>query len=128
MPPVALQGTRLAERYDLHQQISHKAGRQTFLAQDTQTQAQVVIKIIQLNHSPNGPVKMAAERAEQWTDLKLFERETHILKNLDHPAIPKYRDFFETDIGACIALYWYKAISKQNRWPHSCPRADALPK
>ncbi len=30
----------------------------------------------------------------QWQDLKLFEREADILKQLSHPRIPKYRDYF----------------------------------
>jgi serine/threonine protein kinase len=33
----------------------------------------------------------------QWEDLKLFEREANVLKALDHPRIPKYRDYFSID-------------------------------
>ena len=33
----------------------------------------------------------------QWEDLKLFEREANVLKQLDYPRIPKYRDYFSID-------------------------------
>jgi serine/threonine protein kinase len=33
----------------------------------------------------------------QWEDLKLFEREAQILKQLNHPRIPDYRDYFCID-------------------------------
>ncbi|MGB3295453.1 MAG: serine/threonine-protein kinase [Phormidesmis sp.] len=72
--------------YDIQKQFSIKAGRQTFLAQDIRTQESVIVKVIQIG------------RDFQWNDLKLFEREARMLEGLDHPAIPKYKDYFETDI------------------------------
>lgn len=32
-----------------------------------------------------------------WKQLELFEREAQILKNLDHPCIPKYLEYFEEE-------------------------------
>lgn len=77
--------TILADRYQICQKLSHKPGRQTFLAEDIHSQDLVVIKILQFDNF------------FQWQDLKLFEREGNILKNLDRPAIPKYLDYFEID-------------------------------
>ncbi|MGB3202313.1 MAG: serine/threonine-protein kinase [Nodosilinea sp.] len=34
---------------------------------------------------------------QDWKKIELFEREAHILKTLDHPAIPQYIDFFQVD-------------------------------
>jgi serine/threonine protein kinase len=73
----------LQARYQINRELSHKAGRQTFLAQDIYSQDLVIIKILQF------------DRDFQWNDLKLFEREANTLKNLNHPAIPKYLDYFE---------------------------------
>jgi serine/threonine protein kinase len=45
----------------------------------------------------------------QWEELKLFEREAQVLKHLDHPKIPNYRDNFsidETDSG----LPWFVLV------------------
>lgn len=76
----------LLDRYSLQQELSYKAGRRTFLAQDAHTQEPVVVKVIQFG------------QAFQWNDLKLFEREAKTLKSLNHPAIPQYKDYFEADI------------------------------
>ena len=75
----------MLEQYQIEQQISHKAGRRSYLAQDTKTSNQVVIKILEFNDLFN------------WDDLKLFEREAKTLKNLSHPYIPNYLDYFEID-------------------------------
>ncbi|EDX84003.1 protein kinase domain [Synechococcus sp. PCC 7335] len=82
------------EQYSLQKELSteerRKAGRQTFLARDTNTQEPVVVKIIRLDQ--------AIHTADQWVELKLFERESNILQTLDHLALPKYKDAFETDV------------------------------
>jgi len=75
----------LRDRYEINRELSHKAGRRTFLAQDTHSQKKVIIKILQFDQN------------FQWNDLKLFEREADTLRNLNHPAIPKYLDYFEVD-------------------------------
>jgi serine/threonine protein kinase len=73
----------LGDRYQIHSQLSKQTGRRTFLAQDLQTGATVVVKL--LIFSPDF----------EWTDLKLFEREAETLKHLDCRSIPEYIDYFE---------------------------------
>lgn len=75
----------LANRYQMREQLSHKNGRQTFLAQDIQSKNLVIVKILRFDAN------------FQWDDHKLFEREAITLQNLNHPAIPKYLDYFELD-------------------------------
>jgi serine/threonine protein kinase len=75
----------LADRYQVREQLSKKSGRSTFLAQDLESQDLVIIKILRFDPD------------FQWDDLKLFEREALTLQNLDHPAIPKYLDYFDLD-------------------------------
>ncbi|NJK41205.1 MAG: serine/threonine protein kinase [Acaryochloridaceae cyanobacterium SU_2_1] len=60
------------------------SGRQTWLAEDRLQEPfeRVVIKF------------QVFEGARQWDDLKLFEREAQILKQLNHPRIPQYRQSF----------------------------------
>jgi serine/threonine protein kinase len=82
-----LQGELINERYQLQQKLGQNAGRQTWLAEDvgaSPTQL-VVVKLL------------AFGGAIQWDDLKLFEREAQVLKQLNHPRIPKYRDYFHID-------------------------------
>jgi serine/threonine protein kinase len=79
-------GVLLVNRYEISQQLSKKAVRQTFLAKDLHTQQLVIVKTLQLGQE------------FQWDDLKLFEREAKTLQNLNHPGIPKYLDYFESEI------------------------------
>ena len=89
-----LMGQVLHERYHIQALLGRKTGRRTFRCQDLKTEQTVIIKLLLL-----GP-------DFTWDDLKLFEREAKILQSLDHPAIPKYLDFFEveTDLGRGFAL------------------------
>jgi serine/threonine protein kinase len=75
----------LGDRYEINQQLSRKAGRQTLLALDRETGEQVVVKLLTFNSE------------FEWEALKLFERETQVLKTLSHSSIPKYLNSFELD-------------------------------
>ena len=77
----------LQGRYQLKQKLGQNAGRQTWLAEDLQTEPR-----------EKAIVKLLAFGGEvQWDDLKLFEREAQVLKQLNHERIPKYRDYFSVD-------------------------------
>ncbi|MFH7024565.1 MAG: serine/threonine protein kinase [Heteroscytonema crispum UTEX LB 1556] len=75
----------LGSSYLLTKILGENAGRQTWLAQDVSTQEQVVIKLLTFNDQV------------QWDNLRLFEREAQVLKQLKHPRIPKYRNYFQVD-------------------------------
>ncbi|RUT06010.1 serine/threonine protein kinase [Dulcicalothrix desertica PCC 7102] len=72
--------------YRLEKKLGQDTSRQTWLATfldaQQQEQEQVVLKLLTL--SPQ----------MQWDEHKLFEREATVLKNLEHPRIPKYKDYF----------------------------------
>ena len=84
----------LRDRYQIQALLGRQTGRRTFLAVDLETRSSVVVKL--LLFAPDFT----------WDDLKLFEREAETLKSLNHPAIPKYLDFFEveTELGKGFAL------------------------
>ena len=90
----------LHERYQLKQQLGNNAGRQTSLAVDlaAQSREQVIVKL--LPFSPQ----------IHWDDLKLFEREAQVLKHLNHPRIPKYRDYFSTEPSNTVDLPWFGLV------------------
>ncbi|NET00526.1 MAG: serine/threonine protein kinase [Sphaerospermopsis sp. SIO1G1] len=79
----------LQERYQIQRQLGNNGIRQTWLAKDLQAKddqnSLVVVKLLSFGG------------AIQWDDLKLFEREAQILKQLNHPFIPKYIDYFCID-------------------------------
>ena len=79
-------GEILGERYEVQQLLGKKAGRRTLLARDLQTQELVVIKLLSFSSD------------FEWDSLKLFEREAETLKNLAHPSIPGYLNYFEVNL------------------------------
>ncbi|QLE39286.1 serine/threonine protein kinase [Nostoc sp. C052] len=79
----------LQDRYQIQRQLGNNGIRQTWQALDLQASngenSIVVVKLLAFGGSV------------QWDDLKLFEREAQILKQLNHPRIPQYIDYFCID-------------------------------
>ncbi|MBG1265024.1 serine/threonine protein kinase [Nostoc sp. WHI] len=79
----------LQDRYQIQRQLGNNGIRQTWQALDLKASdgenSIVVVKLLAFG----GTV--------QWDDLKLFEREAQILKQLNHPRIPRYIDYFCID-------------------------------
>jgi serine/threonine protein kinase len=75
----------LVDRYQLQTQLSDRPSRQTWLAMDLSANRNVILKLLPLNPQT------------QWEEIKLFDREAQILKNLNHPQIPQYLDYFQLD-------------------------------
>jgi serine/threonine protein kinase len=90
----------LQGRYQLQKQLGNNAGRQTWLAVDLATQAKERVIVKLLPFSPQ----------IHWDDLKLFEREAQVLKHLNHPCIPKYRDYFSTEASNSGELPWFGLV------------------
>ncbi|MEO1671771.1 MAG: serine/threonine-protein kinase [Cyanobacteria bacterium J06631_2] len=84
-----MQGSILNGIYRVESQLSKRGSRSTWLAKNLNTNEAVVIKILKFG--------LDAE----WSDFRLFEREAQTLKNIDHPAIPNYLDYFELDLLNC---------------------------
>ncbi|BBC23633.1 serine/threonine protein kinase [Pseudanabaena sp. ABRG5-3] len=78
-------GEIVQERY----RISHVLGQGgigiTYAAEDLQTGDRVALKALSLR------------RMNEWKVLELFEREAKVLAQLEHPAIPRYLDYFQID-------------------------------
>jgi serine/threonine protein kinase len=92
----------LQERYQLQRQLSNNAGRQTWLATDIKTSAAEPVTVKLLAFSPQ----------MQWEEFKLFEREASVLKQLNHPCIPKYRDYFSLDKQMGVGLCWFGLVQE----------------
>ncbi len=90
----------LQERYYLQQSLGQNAGRQTWLAQEQSETSPKPVIVKLLAFSPQ----------MQWDEFKLFEREAQVLKNLDHPRIPKYRDYFSLDRDTGEGLCWFALV------------------
>jgi len=90
----------LKKRYQLKQQRGNHVGHQTWLALDLTDPAKhpVIIKLLPFSSQVNG------------TALKLFEREAKVLKHLEHPRIPKYRDYFTNKPKNSSELPWFALV------------------
>ena len=82
-------GSILNQIYRVHTRLGKRGSRETYLAQNINTDKPVVIKILKFGFDT------------EWQDFKLFEREAKTLKNINHPAIPDYLDYFELDLPDC---------------------------
>ncbi|RPJ06056.1 MAG: serine/threonine protein kinase, partial [Spirochaetaceae bacterium] len=72
----------LKKRYHVINQIGEGGMGKTYLSTDTKTDRSVVIKMLHIR------------KLDDWKTLELFDREARTLKNIDHPFIPDYIDFF----------------------------------
>ncbi len=92
----------LHKRYQLQQQLGNNAGRQTWLAVDLGKSPKELVIVKLLAFHPQ----------MQWNEFKLFEREAQILKELNHPRIPCYRDYFALDKRSGVGLYWFGLVQQ----------------
>ena len=92
----------LQDRYQLQQQLGNNAGRQTWLVKDISTATGELAIVKLLAFSPE----------LQWDEFKLFEREAQVLKQLNHPRIPNYLDYFSLDKQMGEGLCWFGLVQE----------------
>ncbi|MFB2935920.1 serine/threonine protein kinase [Aerosakkonemataceae cyanobacterium BLCC-F154] len=90
----------LNDLYQLEKNLAQNPGHQTWIARDLSTNPPIPVIVKLLAFSPQ----------MQWEEFKLFEREAEILKQLNHPRIPRYRDYFAIDKEAGEGLYWFGLV------------------
>ena len=80
-------GDILQQRYQISEKLGHNIAHEVWLARDIQIKPteSVVVKVL------------LTGGMTQWDEFKLFEREAKILKQLNHPHIPRYLDYFPLD-------------------------------
>ncbi len=70
------------KRYEIKKQLGEGGMGKTYLALDQKSGKQVVVKLLCL------------KSVNEWKAVELFEREARTLKNINHPFIPDYLDYF----------------------------------
>lgn len=83
----------LNQRYEIRQVLGRGGRAITYLALDQQSGRTCAIKGVSL------------QQIGEWKIWELAEREAKILKNLDHPQIPAYLDFFTVETDQDTQLY-----------------------
>lgn len=92
-------GDRIAERYHIQSVLGQGGSCVTYAVEDIQTQQQFALKALSL------------KGIHDWKQLELFEREAKVLSQLDHPAIPQYIDYFQTDTEGNRWFYIVQALA-----------------
>jgi serine/threonine protein kinase len=75
-------GDVISDRYRIVAPLGQGGMGTTYEAEDLTNYQRVAIKALSLR------------QIREWKVLELFEREARVLANLEHPAIPKYLDYF----------------------------------
>ena len=88
--------------YQITRELGHNraGGRVTYLATEINTQRAVAIKQFQF-----------AKTGANWSEYQAYEKEIQILRELDHPSIPRYLDSFQTASGFCMVQEYKNANS-----------------
>lgn len=91
-----------ANGYQITDQLGQNnlGGRVTYLARQTDTQEQVVIKQFQF-----------AQMGATWAEYDAYSQEIAMLQHLNHPGIPRYLDSFQTSDGFCMVTEYIDAKS-----------------
>ena len=86
-------GERLHQRYEIQAVLGRGLSTTTYRAIDTETGRECSIKCLSFR------------KMTEWKTWELFEREAQILKNLAHPKIPRYLDFFIEETAQDVELF-----------------------
>ena len=86
-------GDIIAQRYRITDTLGQGGVGITYAAQDLKSGQQVALKAL------------SVRQMGDWKVLELFEREARILAQLNHPAIPRYLDYFQVDTPEDRAFY-----------------------
>jgi eukaryotic-like serine/threonine-protein kinase len=89
----------LEERYRILDILGEGGSGKTYRALDKQNQTEVAIKVLSLRGMSD------------WKTLELFDRKAKILAQLEHPAIPHYLDYFQTEVAGEETFCLVQAIA-----------------
>ena len=87
------------DRYRIVKKLGIGGSATTYQAEDLETNKQVALKVLSL------------KQIDEWKKIELFTREADILKQLDHPQIPDYLDYFEVDTDDDRAFYLVQELA-----------------
>lgn len=79
-------GETLSGKYEIVRELGRGGAGITYLARETATGRDVVVKLLHLG------------LLGDWKTVELFEREAAVLRDLHHPCIPAYVDFFREEL------------------------------
>jgi eukaryotic-like serine/threonine-protein kinase len=86
-------------RYQIIELLGEGGSGKTYRAFDKQSQTEVAIKVLSLRGMGD------------WKTIELFDREARIIAQIEHPAIPRYLDYFRTEVAGEEAYCLVQSIA-----------------
>ncbi|MBE9045075.1 serine/threonine protein kinase [Pleurocapsales cyanobacterium LEGE 10410] len=96
----------ISDRYSILNKLGQGGSGITYAAVDKKTGEQVAIKALSLTG------------LDDWKKIELFEREAKILQQLNHPAIPKYIDYFQVETASEVYFYIVQELAPGQSLAH----------
>ncbi|ESA39065.1 serine threonine protein kinase [Leptolyngbya sp. Heron Island J] len=93
-------GSIIKNRYRILEVLGQGGSGITYAATDRANDQLVALK------------ELSLKGLSDWKKLELFEREAQVLEGLDHPAIPKYIDYFQVDTQRDRYFYIVQALAR----------------
>ncbi|MEH2002375.1 MAG: serine/threonine-protein kinase [Nostoc sp.] len=90
------------QRYRILRKLGQGGVGITYAAVDLESGKEVALKVLSLR------------RISDWKKIELFEREAQILSQLNHPAIPRYLDYFQVDTNSDRSFYIAQQLAPGN--------------
>lgn len=92
-------GEIIAQRYQIISILGQGAVGTTYESVDLHAGKRVALK------------ELSLQRITDWKALELFEREARVLSHLNHPAIPRYLDYFQVDTPSHQGFYLVQELA-----------------
>ena len=92
-------GDVVRDKYSITDILGKGGVAVTYKAIDLETKSSVAIKVISLR------------QLENWKQIELFQREAEVLAKLNHPAIPRYIDYFDLETATDRAFYLVQELA-----------------
>lgn len=86
-------GEVIAQRYRIQEPLGQGGSGITYQAEEIESSQPVALKTLSLEHMT------------EWKMIELFEREAHVLAQLNHPSIPRYLEYFHIDTASNRCFY-----------------------
>jgi serine/threonine protein kinase len=93
-------GDIIAQRYRIIDTLGQGGVGITYATEEVKSGQQVALKVLSLRQMGD------------WKVLELFEREAKVLAQLNHPAIPRYLDYFQVDTAEDRAFYIVQQLAE----------------
>lgn len=95
-------GDIIADRYRITATLGKPNKSNTYVAEDFVKNRLIAVKAISL------------QQMTDWKELELLERQAKVLAGIDHPAIPKYLEYFHVDTARDRRFYLIQQLKKGN--------------